>query len=165
MEISFAFTLIFALIVLGIVLFFGSDVIQQLLGLTGDAQFVNQVTEIQKLSCGQARDDTCSAGLFWSIVGDTRPFKLSLPGGFSKICFLDSESDLSRSTDTWDGSDHLVNLAIQGKKQNIYGLKSAGENLGFKIPKLKPNQNFCVDKNTDLLLTAKGQYVEVSEQV
>lgn len=165
MEISFAFTLIFALIVLGMVLFFGSDVIQQLLGLTGDAQLVNQVTEIQKLTCGQARDDKCLGGLYYGVPGDTRPFKISLPGGFSKICFLDSESDLSRSTDTWDGSDHLINLGIEGKKQNIYGFKSAGENLGFKIPKLKPDQNFCVDKNANLLLTAKGQYVKVSEQV
>ncbi len=165
MEIGFAFTLIFALIVLGVVLFFGSDMIQQLLGLTGDAQLVNQVTEIQKLSCGQARDDTCSGGLFWSILGDTRPFTISIPGGFTKICFLDPESDLSRSTETWDGSDRLANLAIEGKKQNIYGFKSAGENPGFRIPKLKPSQNFCVDKNTDLVLTAKGQYVEVSQQV
>src|SRR3989338_4251153 len=100
MSVNLVFGFILTLIILAFVLFFGSGTISDLFNLSGDAQMANQVTELQKLSCGQARDDKCTGGIYWRIAGDSESFKFDLPGGFSKVCFVDHESDLFVSTPT-----------------------------------------------------------------
>ena len=165
MEVSIVFGFILTLIVLAFVLLFGAGTINDLFGLSGDAQFGNQITEIQKLACGQARDSKCLGGLYWRIPGDSERYKIGLPGGFSKVCFVDPDSDLYRSTETWDGEDSIAINQIQVYKFNVYGFKPSGESIGKIVPSLKPAQNFCVSKTGELILSSKGQYVEVSEQV
>jgi len=161
MGVNIAFGFILTMVILGFVLFFGTGVLNDLLGLSGDAGFKQQTADIFRRVCG---DENCRGGLYW-MPGNTDKFTFS-NSGFSEVCFLDYESDLRVSTETWEPSLNVLIIDdVKENEYNIYGIKNreaTEKNIGVKIKNLKPNENFCINKNTELILRGKGSYVEIA---
>jgi hypothetical protein len=155
MNVGLLFGIIFAIIVLGFVMFFGYDYISKFLGISGEASLVQQILTLE----GEVKD------VFNLAMGSTKEFRITIPSNVGRVCFVNPENPESNPSGGWEMNVILTKM-ITSYQYNVLILDREGRfDDGKKIDHLIPNQNFCISSGKRLLLKNEGKFVSISELV
>lgn len=155
MNIGMVFGFIFAIIVIGFLLASGGNLINKIFGLQGDVQIAKQMADIQS-----AVYTDSGSGIFWSLKGSVDTINVKVGGGAEKICFFNPAKPSKNPSGNW-----LPEKSLEGQIQSknyTAGIFEAGGNFnGYKIDKLLPSSNFCIDSASRLTITNTGKNVDI----
>ena len=145
------FGIIFAIIGIAFVVFFGYDQIASFIGISSEASMKQQISDFEK----EVRNVNTLA------MGSVNRFNFKVYAGVEKVCFVDSEDPSPEPANGWD-PDNLMERAIINNKYNMIIFNNDGFRGDF-IQYLKPDINFCIDRTSDLLLENEGSYVSIRD--
>jgi hypothetical protein len=152
MDVGLLFGMIFAIIVMGFVVFFGYRYVTDMACIQGDSTTAQQIINLEK-----SVQDTFSLSM-----GSSKDFQLMVGACSGKICFLNPASTDSNPESGWE-TNNIFDELIQSNNYNIFVLDSSGNYKdGRSIKNMKPAENFCISSAKNLLLTNKGRYVSIS---
>mgnify|MGYP001612611797 CR=1 FL=1 len=146
MNVSMVFGIIFTIIVIALLLVFGSSQIQSLICLSNDGAIIKTIQDM----------DTRVQGLYGEAEGSSRRVTLRIPSS-SQICFLNPE-DLSLNA---VGIDFQLEPLIKSKGYNVWTFQCSGQ-YGYNITHLVAEPSFCA-KSGELYLENKGDYVSIGK--
>jgi hypothetical protein len=147
------FALIFAVIVIGFVLAFGSGAIQELFCFSDNARSQKAFTEIRNL---------VEDNLYSKSRGSSEVYTLNIPSG-SSICFVNSSDPGINLLGDWIPDPVHQSMIIENGF-NVWRVFCGGEG-GYAIDHLKvlPEDNFCADTGADLYFENTGAWVTVEK--
>jgi len=156
MNVSMIFGIIFTIIVIALLLVFGSSQIRDLFCLSNDAIVVKAIKDL----------GTRVEELYLQAEGSSETFTLNIPDAY-KICFINTDNPSFNSL----GIDPVHKITIQSpdNKFNIWSFQCSGKydsgQRGYRIKNLIiPDDNqFCVKSGAKLYLENKGDYVSIEK--
>jgi len=148
MNVGLVFGIIFAVILIGFVLFFGFNYINEMFDINCKATLGDQVIKI-----GEMTDKTSRLSL-----GAKQEYDLLIPPCVEEVCFVDYEDPSSYGN--WETNSVLTRL-ITENKYSLMIFDKDGTFEGYEVDHLKPDYNFCVSSKKTLLLTNDGPFVAV----
>jgi hypothetical protein len=159
MQVGAVFGIIFAIIVMALLLAFGSGQIINIICLGNLAQTNKAIRDLEFLVDGiQASGPESS---------DT--FGVSIPGN-ARLCFVDPEHPEPNFLGRWNPDpDSFIELDIKEKGYNLWieygcGSSDKGYRMDYVVvrgPSDTTNRNFCIGSGETLLLTNIGVEVRV----
>ena len=161
MQVGAVFGMIFAIIVMGFVLFFGADQIANIMCIGNIGQTTKAVKNLETLV-----DDVQASG-----EGSSDTFKVSIAKN-AKLCFIDPDDPRPHLTGNWMPDPELypvIRERIQTGGYNVWieyncGNTDPGHIMDYVVT-ASPGQlgNFCVESGNTLLLTNIGIEVMVEK--
>lgn len=151
MNVGLIFGIIFAAIVIGLVAFFGISYIGDMGNVSCMSQVGQQITNLEA-----AVRTTLSLS-----QGSSEEIRLIVPGCLDKFCFVDPEHTTDNPTDGWSPEDH-VEIMVRNEDGNVVIYNPSGTVDTYKIDKVKPYVNFCIESSEELVLRNQGTFVEVA---
>ncbi len=149
MNVGLVFGIIFAIIVMGFLLFFGYSRIIEILELNEDVLIKKQMTDLEKTA----------DRVFEMSMGTTQDFDFKFYKTINNVCFIDPENPDSNQAMGWELDDYLKKLIDDGKYNMIIFINDMPD--GNNITHVLPLENFCIDKPGKLWLENKGTYVDI----
>ncbi len=152
MQVGMVFGIIFALIVMAMVLTFGSGMIADMMCMGSLGQTNKAIEDMaDAVSRVHSLDE-----------GSSSPFDVSLPSS-ARVCFVDPEDPSPSITGGWMPDPGLfIEEEIQANGYNIWLEYNCGESdRGFSMRYLETESNFCAERGDRLLLTNTGMTVSV----
>lgn len=155
MNVGLVFGIIFTVIVMGLLLVFGTGIISDMLGLGSQAQVQKSIKDIEN----QVKN------LVTLSRGSTLPYKVAIPQN-TKICFVNSTDPSHRyyakNSRNWD-PEKWEQDSILSNGYNIWYYLGTPAGYSYSISKLYVYQgnSFCVTTNDNLFFSNKGGVVEV----
>jgi hypothetical protein len=153
MNTGVVFTLIVAVIVIGILLVFGTGQMASMFCLSSDAQAGKVITELE------SEVDR----MFDLAKGSSHSFMLNLPGD-AEFCFVNSADPASVGWQpewmNWQ-SDPVYAAVISENSYNLWYTHCSGQS-GHRIPGLGVTDSFCAPPGTEIELRNEGTYVSAS---
>lgn len=151
MNVGLIFGIIFAVIVMGFLLFFGIQYFGEMTEAACKSQLGKQITDLENsvrstLSLSQ---------------GSVQKLRLMVPSCYEKICFVDPEHPDRYPEGDWDPEEH-VKLIARDEGRNVVVYKSSGLVKGYTMDKLKAYVNFCVSSSKEVSLVNTGRQVEIT---
>jgi hypothetical protein len=154
MQVGAVFGLIFALIVMAFVIYFGSTQLVNIMCLGNVGQTNNVVKNLENLV-----DDIQASG-----EGSSDTFRMSIPSN-AKVCFLDpSDPSCSLAGDWWPDPEFypIIETKIQTGGYNVWIEYNCGSSDdGYRMDYAVTDSNFCASSGDTLLLTNIGIEVRV----
>lgn len=153
MNVGMVFAIVFAIIVMGLILAFGTDQIRSIFCLSSDAQTGKAIQDLK----------TNVETVYTQAMGSTYTFTLKLPGD-AKFCFINASDPKRNIAGDWN-PDPVYQTMIREEGYSLwYYTYCWGNNVyGDKIPHLFPDENFCATSGAKLYLHNKGLYVEIGK--
>lgn len=153
MDVSMIFGIIFTIVVIGLVLIFGSGALQDLFCFGSDAQIIKEIKNIEK----KVED------IYYLAENSGETHTISIPSS-QKICFFNSSDPSPRYTDslhTWN-PDSAYQRIIKNEGYNVWYYSGCRQN-GYTIPKLDlpANKNFCAPGGSKIYILKKWDWVEI----
>jgi len=152
MNVGLVFGIIFAAILIGFVLFFGFNYINEMFDINCKATVGDQIIKIREIT-----DKT-----FRLSLGAKQEYVLLIPPCVEKICFVDHEDPFSYGN--WETNSVLTRLITENEYSVIIFEKDETFE-GYVVDHLKPDYNFCVSSKKTLLLTNDGPFVMVKPRL
>lgn len=156
MGVGMVFGIIFTIVVIGLILVFGSSVIVDIMCLGSDAQVQKTIQNMEKFV-----DD-----LYILPSGSGDYFTINIPGN-TKLCIINSTNPKKvfypEPEKTWN-PDKVYQKIIYEEGYNVWFEQCSGKG-GATINHLfmDPDKNFCVKSGTMLYLKNVGRYVAIVE--
>ena len=152
MEVSLVFGIIFASIVMGLIVFFGYNYINQMMTLSCQSQLGQQIENMKS---------TIKSTLTLS-KGSAQEFDILLQSNCAtKICFVDPEmASIENEADGWMPDEFTAYFASRNKFNIIIFKPDKGMD-GYEIAKLKPSANFCLTSSRKVIFRNTGVLVDV----
>jgi len=152
MNVGMVFAIIFAVIVMGVVLIFGSQQIVNIICLGNEAQTGKAIKDLE----------TSVKNLYGQAQGSTNVFDLNLPSD-SRFCFINSSDPSARPGADWN-PDPVIQTMIKNNGYNLWYSHCTGKS-GYVINHLMipSNKNFCVKSGSELYLENKGFWVSIQK--
>jgi hypothetical protein len=156
MSVEMVFGIIFTIIVMGLILVFGSGAITSIFCMGTDAQVQKTVTNMKNLV-----DD-----LYVLPSGSGDYFTLNLPSN-TKLCFMNSTDPkpvfYPDPLKTWN-PDRVYQIIIKEEGYNVWYHQCSGQS-GDRIEHLyiNPDKNFCAKPGMKLYLKNAGRWVVIEE--
>lgn len=155
MQVGAVFGLIFALIVMGFVLFFGADQIANLLCMGGTGQTSKAVKDLEIMV-----DDIQASG-----EGSSDVFSMNIAKN-AKVCFVDPLDTTPHPSEGWAPDLDLypvIKIEIETGGYNVWIEYNCGSpNPGYRMDHIVSGiGNFCVNAGDTLLLTNIGTQVRL----
>ncbi len=162
MQGSLIFTFIFAIVMIGLIIAFAIGPISDMFGLSAQAQVYRAIKDIEKLT----------EEIYYQGLDASRTYKLTIPRG-TKICFVDPDNPgkqiytAAERWKWWDPDQIVINYMItdpasQYYQSNVWYYYEEGIGEGYKIARLRPEQNFCAIGGKELFLQNRGVWVQIS---
>jgi hypothetical protein len=154
MGVGMVFGIIFAIVVIGMIMIFGSDAINSIFCMGNDAQMQKTIKNMQNFV-----DE-----LYTHPSGSGDYFIVNIPGGFW-LCFMNSTNPspvfYPEQHKTWN-PDRVYQRIIKDEGYSIWYNKCSGES-GGKINHffISPEKNFCVKSGTELYFENMGRWVTI----
>ncbi len=152
MNMNLLFGIIFAIIIMMAVLFFGVGQFGNLTDLNTQTAFYNQINDFESAVKKTAE----------MSMGSTQKFDFNIPSTMHKICFIDRNNPESNSAGNWELTNINEKL-ITDYDYNFFIYETETKSEGKKINYLIPLENFCIKGKKTLWLENKGRYVTISE--
>ncbi|NOX71377.1 MAG: hypothetical protein GXO64_01630 [Candidatus Micrarchaeota archaeon] len=153
MNVNMIFALLFAIIIIMVVLFFGTRQMGDLTNINTQTAFYNKLNKF---------DDAVSSVATMSM-GSEQKFEFTVPSTVEKICFVDRNNPDSNPTENWE-LDNIVERLITNNDYNLLVYeKDKNVPIGRKIDYLVPDENFCITSGKTLWLENKGRVVSIGE--
>ncbi len=153
MNVGMVFGMIFSIIIIGFVLYFGYTYIGEYMGIQSDAGLMQQILSI----------DSTTSEIYNMAYESSRSFTVSMSSGSGKLCFVDTDNPSANPDGGWPDSEILRKM-VTSYENNVLILDSGGMyKEGKKIDHLVPyrRENFCVSSPTRLILMNEGDHVSV----
>lgn len=153
-SVGMAFALVFAVIFIGFILFFGTGMIADLMCIGNDAQTMKSMSDL-KASVDSLYQSSDS--------GSSRTFLLKLPAD-SKMCFFNPNDPKVNRIKGWPPNKDIYDIVTySSEKNNIWLIMCSNKRgAGYKIEKLSARENFCAEAGDKLYLENMGSYIAVS---
>lgn len=154
MQVSAIFGIIFALIVMGFVMIFGTGIFQDMMCVGNNGQVTKAYKDLEAVvDQVQALDD-----------GSTKSFRMGIPTG-SRICFVDPADPSHNITGDWFPDPNLlIEEEIMDNGYNTWIEYGCGPSTdGFRMQYLVTDKNFCTISGDRVLLTNIGVQVRVEK--
>lgn len=154
MQVGAVFGLIFALIVMAFVLYFGSAQIVNIMCLGNTGQTSKVVKDL-----GNLVGDIQSSG-----EGSRDTFRMGIPSN-ARVCFIDpSDPSPSLTGDWWPDPDLFIEEEIKANGYNTWIEYNCGSSdNGYKTDYAVTDSNFCTGSGDTLLLTNIGVEVRLEK--
>ncbi len=153
MSVGMVFALIFAIVVISFVIFFGFNVIMNIFCTGENAQIQKTVKEIKNLVENQ---------VYPKSKGFSEVYTLNIPEN-TKICFVNSSDPRPNLAGDWIPDPVYENLI----KENDYTLwiTFCGGESGYHVNYLRilPEENFCAGPGSELYFENIGKWVSVEK--
>ena len=151
------FGIILAIMVMGYFLVFGSKTIQNLFCLSGQADIDRTIHDLQSAT-NQVYDLAEGSGI---------TYRISVPSN-TKFCFLKPDDPSPNPARDWrPNQDTLFKLSnnTQAHGSNIWYDSACAKNEipAHKIPRLIPDENFCISRSAEFYLENAGDHVRILE--
>lgn len=152
MQVGAVFGIIFALIVMAFVLYFGADQIANIICLGNTGQTTKEVMNLENLV-----DDIQAAG-----EGSSDTFRMNIPDN-AKVCFIDPNNPSPSIVGDWvPDPNSFIEEIIKMEGFNMWIFYNCGKSdNGHKTDFLVTDNNFCASSGDTLLLTNIGIQVKV----
>ncbi len=153
MNVGMLFGIIFSMIIIGFVLYFGYTYIGEYMDIQGDAGLMQQILRL----------DNAADEVYNMAFESSKRFSLSFSGG-GKVCFVDPSNPSSNPDDGWETNEVLTRM-VSGNNHNVVVLLPDGRyDYGKEIEHLAPlrSSNFCVEGDSEFLLRNEGKYVSIT---
>ena len=150
MNVGMLFGIIFAIVVIGFVLFLGSDQIASFLGVSQEAAFLQQMNDF---------GDEVS-NVYSLAMGSIKSYSFKVPSSIEKMCFVNPDDPSASPEGNWEPDDPL----IRSVRNNGYNIVAFVKGKGFQgdtIENMIPEENFCISSATKILIENEGRYVSV----
>ena len=151
MNVGLVFGIIFAVIVIGFILFFGIKYMGEMSETACKSQAGQQISNLEK-----AVKSTLALS-----QGSSQELRVILPNCYEKMCFVDTEHPESYPEGGWEPDERTKMMTYQEKK-NVFLFKPNGVVEGWRIEKLKPHINFCMSSTKKVILRNTGSLVEIA---
>lgn len=154
MNVDFVFGIIFALIVIGLLLFFGFEQITKIIGINKDVLLKEQMTNLEKTA----------DKVFEMSMGSTQDFDFKFYDVLEKVCFINTDDPSPNPGEDWDPTPFLVNITDR-YHPNMIVFEKVAAGLAkpdwYNISHISPDQSFCMVFEGKLWLENKGTYVNI----
>ncbi|MBN2043270.1 MAG: hypothetical protein JW754_05715 [Candidatus Aenigmarchaeota archaeon] len=153
MNVGMLFGIIFAIIVIGFVLYFGYTYIGEYMSIQNEAGLMQQILRL----------DNAVDEVYNMAYESSKRFSLSLGEG-KKVCFVDPQNPSSNPDGGWETNEVLTRM-VSGNNHNVVILLPDGRyDNGKEIEHLAPlrSSNFCVEGDSEFLLKNEGKYVSIT---
>jgi hypothetical protein len=154
MQVGAVFGIIFALIVMAFVIYFGAGQIVNIICLGNTGQTAKSVKNLESMV-----DDIQAAG-----EGSSDTFSMNIPSN-AKVCFIDPNDPSPSITGDWlPDPNSFIEEIIKMEGYNIWIFYNCGESDGgHRMNYLVTDSNFCAKEGDNLLLTNIGIQVKVEK--
>ena len=153
MDVSLIFGIIFTIIVISVVLVFGGEQIANLFGLSGEAQIIKSIGNLQ------SKVDE----IYRLAENSGEDFKLTFSKDY-KLCFFSPSNPQRRLSAGWN-PDSTVLYRINQSGYNIWYFKGSdsASGTGKSIPymSIPSTKNFCSTGGSEVYIVNRGNFVEV----
>ncbi|MFH1364665.1 MAG: hypothetical protein ABIH52_03325 [Candidatus Aenigmatarchaeota archaeon] len=149
MNVGMAFLLIFSIIVIILVLVFGSDVMKDFTCMGSEAKTVKAMKDLESIV----------GDLYLQAEGSSDLFDLNLPGD-AEFCFVDPDTPERNPAGNWKPDPVYVTL-VEENGYTLWYTHCTGKD-GYVMRRIQPTSNFCV-KSTELYLENKGSFISIEE--
>jgi hypothetical protein len=152
MQVGAVFGIIFALIIMAFVLYFGADQIANIMCLGNTGQTTKTVHNLESLV-----DEIQAAG-----EGSSDTFRMNIPDN-AKVCFINPSDPSPSIIGDWL-PDPSIEEIIRFEGFNAWIFYNCGKSdRGQKMDFIVTDRNFCAHSGDTLLLTNIGIQVKVEE--
>jgi hypothetical protein len=152
MDVSLIFGIIFTIILISVVLVFGGEQIASLFDLSGEAQVIKSIGNLE------SKVDE----MYRLAENSGEEFRLSFSKDY-KLCFFNSSNPQRHLSAGWD-LDSTVLYKINQSRYNMWYFKgNSATGTGKAIPymQIPTSKNFCSSGGSNVYIVNRGDFVEV----
>jgi len=153
MNVNMVFALLFAIIIIMVVLFFGTTQFGNLININSETTFYNDMNKF----------DGVVAKVASMSLDSEQKFDFKLSGNTEKVCFVNRNRPDSNPEGGWKLTNILEHIITDGDYNLLIFEKGKDVPTGRRVDYLIPESNFCIKARKTLWLVNKGRYVSIEE--